>query len=321
MRREALQYEAPELKELASYHGGHFEVLKAFNSDRFIILDSNYRVSARNAASTLRICKEGSKLPLFGLEIELMSSLVRVNNTAMVNVLYMVMEKAGFPEDFFKIEADCTVNAECITQTFTRQWLRNNYAAFKKMWAMFEELATTTNDWHCGQHVNIDLTNFGKDEATQIENARKFGYLINKHYDLFKIALHRLPVPAGETDWCPPMDNRAEYWKNTDVYAFPTGHSSCCVNMGHLRAGRVELRLVGGQRNYPCFRNTMETVFHIIDAVKKLSWDDIADITKVFAGCNNYVFDRLSSNCYRAGVISAEDIEKIRPTVKAVQYI
>ena len=321
MRRESLNYEHPELKELASYHGGHFESLKGFNSDRVINLNRDYTVASNNAPSTLKICKAGSHPAWIGFEWELKSGIARVSTTVLCNVLDLVMNKAGMPDDLFKIEADCTVDAECITQTFTRQWLRNNYKAFKAAYAMFSELDITSNHYDCGMHANLDLYNFGKDRDTQIENVRKLGYLINHNYDLFKYAFYRQSVPAGHTDWAPRMDGRMEYWKNTDISMFPTSHSSCCVNMAHINAGRVEVRLVGGQRNYPCFRNTWETLFHVIDAVKKLSWNDLDDLSKVFAGCNNYVFDRLSSNCYNAGVISAEDIEKIRLTVKAVQYI
>jgi hypothetical protein len=157
-------------------------------------------------------------------------------------------------------------------------------------------------------HVNIALSNFGKNRDEQLKNVRKLGYLINRHYEFFKVALYR----TGSTQWCPRMNATKEYWKNTDVYAFPTSHSACCINMGHVDEGRIEIRLVGGQKNYACFRNTMETVFHIVDAVKRLSWDDLDDLKKVFKDCNYHVADRIYSNCARALTISQADAEYIR---------
>lgn len=308
MRKEATNYVNPTVSTLDGYHGGHFDSLKFFNSDRVINLDRNYTVSQDNKPSTLSITKAGSWVKAFGLEVETVSPIKdAVGSTVLVNVIELAMNKAGFPADFFKIEADCTVDAECITQTFSKAWLRNNYKCFKAMYEVFEQLSVSTNDSRCGMHVNVDLSNLGKDRAEQIKNARKLGYLINKHYDFFKVAVYR----QGSTRWCPQMSTSKDYWKNTDIFSFPTDHSSCCVNMGHVSQGRIEIRLVGGQRNYACFRNTMEVVFHIIDAVKKLSWDDLDDLTKVFNKCNYHVADRIKSNCLRQGVISQADADAI----------
>lgn len=309
MRKESTNYTAPTVKEIRSYHGGHFETLKFFNSDRVINLASNYTVSSDNTASTLKFAKEGSSVKAFGLEVETVSPIKRaVGETVLVNVIDLAINKAGFPADFFKVEQDCTVDAECITQTFSKAWLRNNYKCFKALYECFEKLSVSTNDSRCGMHVNLDLSNFGKNRDEQIKNARKLGYLINRHYDFFKVAVYR----QGSTEWCPRMNASRDFWKNTELRAFPTGHSSCCVNMGHVAQGRIEIRLVGGQRNYACFRNTMEVVFHIVDAVKRLSWNDLDDLTKVFAGCNYHVCDRIYTNCRQAGVISDADAEAIR---------
>ena len=73
-----------------------------------------------------------------------------------------------------------------------------------------------------------------------------------------------------------------------------------CFNYAHFNTGRVELRLVGGQPDYFAFRNTMEVIFHLVDAVKRLSWKDMDDVEKVFQGCNKYVLKRLKdcvANC------------------------
>lgn len=317
MRREARNYVSPVIAQIEGYHGGNFKSLKVFNSDRVINLNDNYTVSDNNTASTLKLVKAGQHMNVFGIELETVSPIADISKNVLTNVLKMVFEKAGFPDDLFKVESDCTVSAECITQTFTKAWMRNNYRCFKAMYEAFGKLQITTNNEACGMHVNIDLANFGGTYEEQIENVRKLGYLINKHYDFFKIAFNRL----GSTRWCPKMEDRKDYWKNTAIGYFPTDHSECCINMGHIRQSRVEIRLVGGQKNFPCFRNTMETVFHIIDRIKKLSWNDCDDLTKVFKGCNSYVFDRISTNCLRMETITASEIEKIRPTVKEVEYI
>lgn len=311
------------------YHSGDFESRKAYTSDRMINLADDYTVSTDNTASTLKsIAKVGSRLPLNGIEWELVTDFCPVGHeasaadqTLCANVMKLCFDKAGFHDDFFKIEADCTVSVECISQTFTRGWLRNNYKCFKGAYSMFSALQTTSNNTKCGMHVNLDLANFGKEYDTQVENVRKLGYLINKHYDFFCVAFNR---DRRATRWCPRMNATKNYWKSTEIggwSGFPTGHDSCCVNMGHIRQNRVEIRLVGGQKNYACFRNTMETVFCIVDAVKKLSWDSLDDLTKVFKGCNNYVFDRIASNCLTAGVVDSATVEAIRPTVVTKNYL
>lgn len=316
MRKESTNYTAPKIEKLDFYHHGNFETLTFFNSDRKIKVTENYKVSRDNTPSTLSIMAAGSDIKAFGIELETMSPLARVSETALANVLYMVFERSGFDPDFFKKEEDCTVSAECVSQTFSKGWMRNNYKCFKAMYEMFSQLAITTNDYHCGMHVNIDLSNFGSDRQTQIDNVRKIGYMINKHYKFFKKAFHRLDVPTNETNWAVQMNDSKDYWKNTPVENFPTAHNQCNINMGHVNKGRVEIRLVGGQKDFGCFRNTMETVFFLVEKVSKLSWDDIDDLVKIFKGCNEKVFDRLKTNCFQAGTITSEQLERIRPTVK-----
>lgn len=310
-----------EVRNLAMYHSGTFNRLTAYNSDRKIFLNSDYTVSTENTASILKMFKENSRMNLFGIELETYTSRYgrtyddEMQGTIYCNVLHMIFDKCGFDDDFFKTETDCTVSAESVSQTFTKAWMRNNYRCFKAMYEMFDKLGITTNSVKVGMHVNMDLANFGSKYDEQIKNVRKFGYLINKHYDLFKAAFYR-----KNTEWCPRMNATKEYWKDTDLCRIPTAHNMCCVNVGHVRQNRVELRLVAGQKNYACFRNTMEVVFHIVDKIKSLSWDDLDDITKVFKGCNNYVYDRLNTLCFDACTISREQLDAIAPTVKTVDY-
>lgn len=318
MRREAMNYETPEIERMSGYHMGGYDSLCVYNSDRKIKLNSDYTVSDDNSDSTKKIAKVGTHMKAIGLEIETVSPIAdAIGTTVYTNILRLAFSKAGFDDDFIKIEHDGTVDGEVITQTFTKGWLRNNYKCFKALYELFGQLNITTNSAKCGMHVNLDLAWFGNDYDSQIENVRKLGYLINRHYELFRIAFNR----TGCNTWCPRMNFTKEYWKETPVNMFPTQHSECCVNMGHVRQSRVEIRLVAGQKNYACFRNTMETVLHIIPRVCKLSWNDLDDLYKVFKGCNRHVFDRLATNCFNANVIDSETIEKLRPTVTDERFL
>ena len=310
-RKDARTYTRPEVERMSSYHGGDFETLTFYNSDRKIKLNRNYTVSNENPDGIKKFFKAGSHVKAYGLEVETVGEPITLGRTVYTNLLDLIFNKAGFDGDFFKIETDATVDGECITQTFSRAWMRNNYKCFKAMYELFEVFKITTDDERCGLHVNVDLSNFGNDFETQTENARKLGYVIQKHYNLMKIAFNR----TGSTRWCGRMSTTRDYWENTPLDYFPSGHENS-YNMSHIRENRIEIRLVGGQKNYPCFRNTMETVFFLIDRVCKLSWKDLDDVQKLFKGCNAHVFTRLSENCFNAGVISATDINAIRETAK-----
>ena len=111
-----------------------------------------------------------------------------------------------------------------------------------------------------------------------------------------------------------------DYCRSMDLANVRGGHG-VSFNLDHWRTGRVELRLVGGQKNFPCFRNTMESVFWMVDAVKRLSWADCNDPIKIFSGCNQYVFDRLKSYCRDSGALTTAQIEAIRPTVKREELL
>lgn len=290
-----------------SYAFRGFNSNKYFTSDRFIKLDDNFKRA------------DNKPLKGYGLEIETGWNYSSCRDRVAQNIVANIVTNAIyplFPADLFKMQEDCTITGvEMITQVMTKEFIRNNGASFKAMWDnIFPNFGMTTDDGHCGMHVNLSVGLFGTTEKKQEEGVRKLFYIINKHYNFFKVALYR----TGSTGWC----NRMNYdnAKTMDVHHMDSSHGNC-FNGSHFDAGRVEIRLVGGQKNYACFRNTMEVIFHIVEAIKVLNWNDLDDLAKVFSGCNNYVFDRLSTNCYRAGVISSDDIEKIRPTVKRVQYI
>ena len=299
---------------LQGYHqGGYgenyafvgFEKNRYFTSDRTIECDANFNR------------KDGKPLKGYGLEIE--TGFLLSGTSQARNILANIMTTAiftVFPKHLFKQQTDSTITGtECITQVMTKEFIRNNYRNFKTMWnELFPMFGITTDDGKCGMHVNISLGCLGTTDAVQEECVRKLYYIINKHYDLFKNAFYR----KGSTHWCGRMDYSIA--KTMNVHHMDDSHGNC-FNGSHYDAGRIEIRLVGGQKNFACFRNTMETIFHLVGKVKSLSWKQCDDVVAIFSGCNNYVYDRLRSLCYDAGTITAEQLGEIHETIIEETFI
>lgn len=300
-----------EHANLQSYHeGGYgenyafcgFKSNKYFTSDRAIECDENFNR------------KDGKPLKGYGLEIETGFVLSTQRNHQAQAILSNIMETAifpVFPADLFKQQQDCTITGtECITQVMTKEFIRNNYRNFKTMYnELFPMFGISCNDGHCGMHVNISVGLLGTTEKIQEESVRKLYYIINKHYSFFKLAFYR----TGSTDWCGQM-----YYANAktmNVHDMDDSHGNC-FNGSHFDAGRIEIRLVGGQKNYACFRNTMETIFHLVGKVKSLSWKQCDDLVAIFSGCNQYVYDRISTLCHEGGAISERQCNEIYATVQ-----
>lgn len=311
MRKNATTKKATEIKFVAHYHGSRFESLKFFNSDRVINITSDYKVSEDNTASTLRIAKVGSDIQSYGNEIELTCSTIN-DSTVLANILHLVYSKC-FPVDFIRMEDDGSLysdtslsSAECVTQTYSKAWMRNNYAGFEAMFKYFEEFGITPGDYCCGMHVNIGLANFGKTKEKQDDAIRKFWYLVANNYELMKVLVRR----EGSTTYCGNVEDRTKSEvKAMDLNSMSSSHGYC-MNYSHYSEGRIEFRLVGGQKNFKAFRNTMESVFFLVEASKRISWTDIDDLVKVFSGCNQYVLDRLS-RCVDKRVLSADKYNQI----------
>ena len=282
-----------------NYAYAGFKSNKYYTSDRFIQLDADFRRP------------DGKPLQGYGLEIEL-----GCNGITNQTVLAEVMDKivfAQFPQDLFKMQNDCSLSgattAECITQVMTRQFIRNNYQAFRAMYdTYFPAFNIAAND-SCGMHTNISLANFGKTAASQADAVRKLYYIINRHFEFCCALFNR---KASATHYCGRMDYRGA--KTMDLHSQCSSHA-VCFNLGHYAEGRIELRLVGPQSSFGCFRNTMESVFFLVGAVKRLSWADCDDITKIFCGCNQYVFDRIKSKVRVAGQITDSQLAAIGATV------
>lgn len=317
MRKDAKTTKTATLSTVDQYHGGNwgsesyafqgFRSNKYFTSDRYIGLDGSFNRP------------DGKPLKGFGLEIETECTGIR-NATVYAEVLNNVIFP-HFPADLFKLQRDGSLSgdssAECITQVMTREFIRNNYSAFKLMYDTYFPAFGISCGPNCGMHVNLSNALFGRSEKAQVEAIRKLFYIVNHHYSLCCALFHR---DASRTNYCRQMASSKDYARNLDLRNAPGGHG-VSFNLDHFASGRVELRLVGGQKNYPCFRNTMESVFFLVEAVKRLSWADCDDLVKIFSGCNQYVFDRLKSFCQQRGAITSAQIEAIRPTVQREELI
>ena len=309
MRQEARQERQVNIANVAGYHCGNrqYEKKVVFASDRPQEANDDY---------TLK--KDGTLPAMIGIELETECWGI-TNRTIYANLLRDVVFKV-FPDNLWKIESDATLNggdvgAECITQPMTKAFIRNQYRNFKAMYQYFESFGiSASRSGNCGQHAHISLTCFGRTKAAQDEAIRKLFYIVNRHYDLICALLYRR---ADRQEWCSRMDY-TQAW-TMDLYNMSGNHGNGC-NYSHYRNGNVELRIPGGQKDYPCFRNTMESIFHLIEASKSISRKDCDDVTKIFAGCNQHVFDRLRSYCAERGTISAEQLETIRATVKTVDF-
>lgn len=317
MRKDAKTTKTATLSNVAQYHGGvwgseeyafqGFRSNKYFTSDRFVGLDDRFNRP------------DGKPLRGFGLEIETECRGIH-STTVYAEVLNNVIFP-HFPADLFKLQRDGSLSgdvaAECITQVMTREFIRNQYSAFKLMYDTYFPAFNIACGVNCGMHVNLSNALFGRTETAQVEAIRKLFYIVNHHYAFCCALFNR---DSSRTFYCSQMNSSKDYAKNLDLRGARSDHG-VCFNLGHFASGRVELRLVGGQKNFPCFRNTMESVFFLVDAVKKLSWADCDDLVKIFSGCNQYVFDRIKSFCAQRGTITAAQVDEIRATVKREDLI
>lgn len=312
MRKDAKQTINPELSRIQEWHeGGNrinyaamgFESNKYFASDRYEGMDQNYH----------RL--NGKPCKAVGFEHE-----VECHTINKAQVLAEVMTKVVFPlfpHDLYKMQHDGSLagltSVECITQLMTKEFVRNHYAAYKAMYDVYFPALGLVCGSSCGMHVNISNACFGASEQTQTEAIRKLLYITNRHYEFMLALTARDP---HHTDYCQKMPQYAtmDGAKHADLYNMSSSHGNC-FNGSHFPEGRIELRIVGGQRTFGSFRNTVESVFHLVDAVKRINWSDCDDLTKIFAGCNRYVWDRLATKCREAGTITEEQLTAIRETI------
>ena len=305
MRKESRKLNNVTVGHVQSYHEGRrgdyesyafegFKSNKYFTSDRFIPLDENYK----------RI--DGKPIKGVGIEVETECSGIS-NYAALADVLQKIIFRE-FPDDLFKLqhdsslgvsgETDCygdwevhpAIGVECISQIMTKQFVRNHYKDFQSMYDVYFRHFdfSCSRSGNCGMHVNVSNALFGDTVERQKDAIRKLHYFVNRNYDF---ACRLFARDTDYTDYCGEMYyGSKEYCKTMDIEG---GSHGTCMNYSHFHVGRVEIRLVGGQSDFQTFRNTMESVFFIVDRMKKISWDDLDDMVKVFKGCNQYVAKRL----------------------------
>ena len=309
MRTDVRKQREIKTGEICGYHHGTFGKKLVFVSDRPQKADEYYRL------------EDGTMPCMFGLEIETQNWGI-TSRSIYANVLKQIVFQF-FPENLWKYERDGSLDenadssAECISQPMTKAFIRNHYRDFKSMYEWFSKIGTSCDrTGQCGMHTHMSITNFGRTKGTQDEALRKFYYIINKHYDLFRIAFARRLDQYGRTGYFGRETITMTQAKNLNFanFRYSDDHHTA-VNLGHYYKGDIELRLVGGQSSYGCFRNTMETLFHLIETVKHISWTDCDSIVKIFSGCNQYVYDRLATLVRNEHFISDSQLAEISPTV------
>lgn len=304
MRKNSKKNIQVEIARVQAYHqdGGcqsyafrGFKSNKYFTSDRYIMLDEHFRQP------------NGQPLEGYGLEIE--TECFSVKETTIVADVFLKIIFVLFPADLFKMQEDGSlghwsyhnnsdsscVGIECITQVMKKSFIRNNYPAFKAMYNSYFPAfkISCAESGRCGMHVNISNACFGKTEEKQLEAIRKLHYIINKDDERFQFACKLFKRDYNNTGYCGRIHYNGVNPEELDLeYDCPNDHYHC-LNYDHFEVGRIELRLVGGQPDFWAFRNTMETVFFLVDRVKKIAWKDCDDIAKIFKGCNQYVYKRL----------------------------
>ena len=220
----------------------------------------------------------------YGLEIEMTSQL---NNA---RALAFVLDKgvfAHFPKGLFKMQHDGSLggntSAEVITQPMSKAFIRNHYNDFHAMYDFLHDFGTAPDN-SCGMHTNISMSCFGSTREKQEAAIIRLHNWISDNYNFACALFKRHPDYTG---YCGRMRRIEELT--------PSGSHGTMCNYSHINeenAARVELRLVGPQKSFGSFRNTLEVVFHLVEAAK--DGRDFSDPVKLWSGCNECVLDRLN---------------------------
>lgn len=304
MRKEKKIERTANIKTMSGYHARQNSDWNCERANSFI---GGAKYFASDRAKDLGTVENAKG---YGIEWEMTSALTS-NGTILATILDSEF-RAHLPMNFFKFESDCTVDIECVSQIGTKAFFRNHYASFKAIYKYLKTIQTGPNfgGQSCGMHVNISIANFGKDEATQKANIMKLHNWINRDRNSYEFACKMLHRDINRTHYCGRM---------TPDYLDACGSHGYCMNYAHMdegKASRVEIRLVGAQKTFPAFRNTMETIFWLVKQSKELSADAWNDPIKLWSGCNQYVFDRLQDH-----FTDFEALETIRQNVKREELI
>lgn len=273
MRKEKKEQKRIAVCGIQGYHRG------AGNSANYA--ENGFQGGFRVFNSDRTIPADGSA-KTYGLEIELTST---INSDAALGIILEKVVFPTFPAGLFKQQRDGSLggasSSEVITQPMTKAFIRNHYNDFKSMWLFLRDIGTGPDD-SCGMHTNISMICFGKDRAAQEKAILK---LHNWMCDNYEFAAALLKRDTNYNTFCGNMRRG---------YLDPCGSHYYMMNYAHMNegaAGRVEIRLVGPQMSFGAFRNTLEVIFHLVDAAK--NGRDFSDPVKLWRGCNECVVDRL----------------------------
>lgn len=299
MRKENTTRRVATLRDeegLRSYHGyagshntsnnyaynGFKNGMQLFTSDRVEKLEEHAG----------KLLKADGKAPKsWGFEEEMVCN--NIDGSERLTYIVKNMCHSKLPNNFYKYESDSSLrgdsSCEAITNCFTKEFLRNHYPEYKSIYADYKVLGITKNN-SCGMHINIGLQNFGREWDKQIDTIRKLHYFINNNF-AFSCKLVKRDIDC--VTYCRSYGSISkETAKTIDLTQYGNSHG-VCINYGHLKEGRLELRLVGGTTTFGAFRNTMEVAFFLVANLQKVSWAKMDDLVEIFKGCNQYVYDRL----------------------------
>lgn len=294
MRNEAKQSQRIQYVGIQSYHhrdtiGGGRE---AYASQGF---SNGFRI-----ANSDRFIEPNETIKSYGVEIELCS---RINSDLALGIILEKVVFPAFPAGLFKQQSDCSLDgnstSEVITLPMTKAFIRNHYNDFKAMWMFLADIGTAPNN-SCGMHTNISLACFGKTREKQLKAIQT---LNDWMYDNYNFAARLFKRELDHTMYC-----QRRYRGRLDN---DNDHGAMC-NYSHMDAGtasRVEIRLVGPQKTFQSFRNTMETIFWLVEAAN--TGRDFSDVVKLFKGCNECVLDRLKDTMME-GYITREQYDAIK---------
>jgi hypothetical protein len=292
MRNEAKTPKAINYNGIQGYHagaalGGNYARQGFTGGFRFYASDRPIPAAAKNKG--------------YGLEIEMTS---HINSGSALAVILDRVVFPTFPAGLFKMQRDGSLggasSAECITQPMSKAFIRNQYNNFKAMWDFLSDIGTGP-DCSCGMHTNISMACFGSTRAKQEAAILRLHNWLANNYGLACALFKRDPA---HTMYCGRMNTMREL--------VPTGSHGTMCNYSHINEGdaaRVELRLVGPQRSFGAFRNTLECVFYLVEAAK--DGKDFSDLVRLFSGCNECVTDRLK-DLVGSGHITVEQYEAIK---------
>jgi len=147
---------------------------------------------------------------------------------------------------------------------------------------------------HCGLHVHLSRTLFGRDIDEQEESARKLlAFLMAWAKDWLNASRRSLQglrycaLPCGQTansnlpGWDSPIYRNPLAVRGLVAALWPSGtwcnSHSVALNVGTPSTPTFEMRLGRGTLNAGRIRSWCELVYHVGSRAKRISWGDVCD--------------------------------------------